>query len=305
MKQRKQNMNVKMILTLFLATGVLHVSGFDDLDALVRERITNPDADTQDLTWLTPDLRTKIIQRLKSRLQDPDRSENAAEALLTLGDEETADRLIQQYHEGDDRAGRSLERSARESVVAKLIQDVADKTMPKIVEGSDLIPASRRRLSTGIILSGIKQSPVFPERTRLWASHAKDMLQVGFPPAQEKVYSQTQEWWSKNKEAVLARRYENASWVPLEKISIPVTTSMASPQDPKRVWPAKRADNPTPSHDSDRTMPGVSGPVTIVGKQEGSARLPGGWALWAGIAAVLAAAAGGLFLHGRGSRREP
>lgn len=303
MTKRNRDMSTKTIFAWILFSVTLPVGGFDDLDAMVRQKVITPDRDKRDLSWVTPELRAEIIQRLKLHLQDPLRRGDAEDGLLTLGDEETIERLIRQYHEWDDRAGSSLEESAREGVVSKLIDDVSDKTRPETIKGSDVIPASRQMLSTTIILASIKRSPVFPERTRLWASHAKDMLQVGFPPAQEKVYSQTQEWWSKNKEAVLARRYENASWVPLEKISIPVTTSTASPQDPKRVWPPKRADNPTPAHDSDRTMPGLSGPVAIVGKQDGSAHLPGGWALWAGIAAVLAASASWLLLRGRGSRR--
>ncbi len=291
-----QNMTPKTIATLILIAAALPVAGFDDLDAMVRDKIINPDRDRRDLSWVTPKLRDEIIQRFKSQLPDPLRNADAEDGLLTLGDDETIERLIRQHHEWDDRAWVTLEASAREGVVARLIGDVTDNTTPKQVEGSDVIPASRRRLSTGIILTSIKRSPAFPERTRRWASHASDMLGVGFSPAQEQVYSQTLEWWAKNKDAVLARRYENATWVPPEAISIRVTAQAESPNAAKRVWPPTHPETSSASHGSDRTFPSPSGSVAIVGKHDESGDLAGGWGLWGGIVAAFAVAAGWLFL---------
>jgi hypothetical protein len=95
------------------------------------------------------------------------------------------------------------------------------------------------------------------------------------------------------KRLVLARAMEKALGIESE-----------TPENAKRVWPPKPGNKPgapsTPSpQDGAANNPNRPVPLATVDKTGEPAPLPGGWALWAGIAAILASAAGWLLLRSK------
>jgi len=302
-KPVQANMEIKTCLVLFLLMAAAIFAKADELDMQIRQKITSPAQHERDLSWISPELRPQIIARLKQRLEDPLRRDTAEDGLLTLNDEETIERLVKQYREGDHLALSRLQLSGREGTVSKLIEDVINGPGPWLFDGPDVVGATQQEISTGILLTSIRRSDAFPKETILWARNARDMLTSGLPVLQGKVFKQTQEWWSHNREAILAHKYENATWLPAEKIVLPF--SKVPVEDAKRVWPPKPGEKPgapnTPKQpDGTASKPSGSAPLATVDKAGERTPLRGGWALWAGIAAVLAAAAGWLWLRSKG-----
>jgi len=80
---------------------------------------------------------------------------------------------------------------------------------------------------------------------------------------------------------------------------------LPDPNEARHVWPASHLNIPTQDAlGSETFQPNAAAPVPAVGKAGESLSVPGGWALWGGIAAVLAAVAGWLFMAKHGSRNR-
>ena len=80
---------------------------------------------------------------------------------------------------------------------------------------------------------------------------------------------------------------------------------LPDPSEARHVWPASHLNIPTQDAlGSETFQPNAAAPVPAVGKAGESLSVPGGWALWGGIAAVLAAVAGWLFMAKHGSRNR-
>jgi hypothetical protein len=99
---------------------------------------------------------------------------------------------------------------------------------------------------------------------------------------------------TREKRLKLADAFDAAAGIPIER-----------EPDAKRVWPPKPGDKPgVPSVPTQQggiaSKPDPSVPVAAISKAGEPSPLPGGWALWGGIAAVLAAAAGWLWLRSKG-----
>lgn len=104
---------------------------------------------------------------------------------------------------------------------------------------------------------------------------------------------------TREKRLELADAFDTAAGIPIEK-----------EPDARRVWPPKPGDKtgvpaaPTQQHGT-AFKPDPSAPAAAVSKATEPAPLPGAWALWAGIAAILAAAAVWLLFRGLGKGRKP
>ena len=73
---------------------------------------------------------------------------------------------------------------------------------------------------------------------------------------------------------------------------------LGNPDDSSRVWPPKAGEASIPLNESGS----ATGSVAVAGDSTPLGKLPGGWPLWSGIAAVLAAAAGWIFLRTKGKK---
>ena len=96
---------------------------------------------------------------------------------------------------------------------------------------------------------------------------------------------------TREKRLKLADAFDAAAGIPIEK-----------DPDAKRVWPPKPGDKPgVPSaptqQDGTASKPNATVSVAAVDKVGENTPLPGGWALWVGIATLLAAVAGWLLFR--------
>jgi hypothetical protein len=103
----------------------------------------------------------------------------------------------------------------------------------------------------------------------------------------------------------ITRRDLSKSWPNEVRQYKPKTLEGSLGPDAKRVWPPKPGDKPgapfaPTQQDGTASKPDPSVPVAAISNASEPSSLPGGWALWAGIAAVLATAAGWLWLRSKG-----
>lgn len=106
-------------------------------------------------------------------------------------------------------------------------------------------------------------------------------------------------WWKENEKEIIAGNYAavRAGISPAQGMPAGPVSALPDPGTAKRVSPN---DRPVTTTKSSNDSP-ISGLSEVA---EGTAPRSLLWPLWVGLAAVLAAA-GWLFLHGRGSRRGP
>jgi hypothetical protein len=103
---------------------------------------------------------------------------------------------------------------------------------------------------------------------------------------------------TREKRLVMARKMEKALGIESE-----------NPENAKRVWPPKPGDgsgvpSTFPPQDGTANKPNGSAPLASMDKAGESTPLRGGWALWTGIAVILAAAAGWLWFRSKGKGRK-
>ena len=112
--------------------------------------------------------------------------------------------------------------------------------------GTDAWEFSFQDRALHFALQIIKRSTRFPPAARAWVS-ALHSMPVD-PDAQFK------DWWEHNKEAVLAKQYEKATWIPDEKIG-------KDPPDTPAQAPAKITKPSAPSKPAPLAPPDSSSPL--------------------------------------------
>jgi hypothetical protein len=194
------------IIALFLlASSICGLCGDQDLANHVVEEIQHDEV--VDFTLLNPDLRLKVIQHLKLDLQRDlvgSTRHYIIHGLIVLDDDETIKAAVRQYHATSNFS--DLENFGRESVIALVAPDLSLPSEQGRKNVGDVIISATRVTSAMIILSCLKRSTKFPPDTVQWAKHltvdVQDTWSVFLP------------WWEKNKAAIFAERYQDATWLP-------------------------------------------------------------------------------------------
>jgi hypothetical protein len=220
MQARHHFTKVAIILTLGCISTVLNVRG-DEVKVENGSLVINGSADHLD--QLTPELQAEIVPQVRvlltsSNYQDQD---TATRALLSINDPVTIQALVKRYQENDDvYAYRYLDSSGNEAIISYLISDAAVPTTKMATSLTGMkIPA--RAASSFLILHAVERSGQFGSGTRAWA---KQTLQkyLGNRWNLVDLSAEEEEWWTHNKDAILAGQYGRASWLPdQESSSIP------------------------------------------------------------------------------------
>jgi hypothetical protein len=260
-------------------------------------------SDYPNIEWVTPQNREAVVRRIKLFRSMPgfsNRANNCGIALVKLGDEDAIAQAVEDFHDDTARSDRWGGTALLQATVEALPYFINDlyTADPKPREGGEVNGPSRRYAMTTRVLGIIGRSKELPPETREWAYSFRgiDWHDV---KKWDDLARTVEGWWEHNEKAIMARKYGEAKWLPSqpnEKVG-----SLSDPDDARRVLPRKPGGSKAPPVEDGRSKPGTYTPVANTNDQ---APLPGGWSLWAGIAAAFAAFAGWMFMRGRGTKRD-
>ncbi|HWB60701.1 MAG TPA: hypothetical protein VG733_14495 [Chthoniobacteraceae bacterium] len=159
--------------------------------------------------------RTEFLSRIRLQLDDSDyRSRfQASQLLLILNDEESMGRMIDMYHAGTlPFAFENLRTNGREAIIPWLIPDIY-KDHGGMVEIPGYASLEAKEAAACLVLSSIQNSQNLPAGSRSWAKELN--LNYGSREIDEnQEIVLIKEWWAHNKEAITARQYDKATWIP-------------------------------------------------------------------------------------------
>ncbi len=206
--------------------------------------------DHKDLSLMTPAEREDVLRRLRIESDNPDaNTRNQAEYVLLLqNDDETILRLLKAYHAGDRSSELGLSGAANRgttAVLPYLIDDIYNgPTTERGKVGADVGIYSIRDASSIMFLEDVMRATAFSPETRDWAKAAYNGFRTF---SHEQVLTQVKDWWEHNKEAILSKQYDKATWLPTDKASLnPVAASTQTPP----TNPASPTPSPSPSSPS-------------------------------------------------------
>jgi len=180
------------------------------------------------------------IQLFRSELNDPNKKRDAMHALLALNDEQAVSEAIYDYFHSPV-GGYDLDIYGRELVISKLMSSVLGISNEPLIFGSGDAPSGLglRDQATIATLKTISHVDSFPVETRDWARNLAEkatfpttpkdeaiarqvLLENGFTPrghlpkhpTYEMAVRMLREWWQHNKDAVLSKHCEQATWLP-------------------------------------------------------------------------------------------
>ena len=214
MKAHKIINNSLLIIFFFVGIGY----GSQDLIDLKIQGITHR---SNDISWVTSDIKSTVIQRLKliqNSSPDNDIRDNAENGLVALGDDETIARLANQLQSGDfalqSTAENKLRLYGREGIIVYLapLMFLADKARSEYNGGIDRVETdSLHDRAASMIIRAVGRSTAFPIATTAWAKNLS-VGEVGI--GADHNHDLVRQWWAHNKNAILSRQYSNATWLP-------------------------------------------------------------------------------------------
>ena len=218
--------------------------------------------------------------------------------LVAVGDLQMIDGLIGRFLKYS-RERYALSVSGNPIVIARMGENLLGDN--RLRQGSDDAPGLGIADGTwNICRSIILAAPEFSSELKAWAQIAPETMGYdgddGLPNEHIMVI---REWWKLNRAAFQAGEFGQVKPGGVHALW---KQAAAKPVGPPKQSDRSRNDAMPQKQDADTVTPTPSSPVANVSTRAGSDPLPGGWALWAGIAAVVAASAGWLFLRGRRSR---
>jgi hypothetical protein len=208
-----------------------------------------------DFSWMSPNDRTELIQYINANQNNlPDRQFiRPDEALFWLGDPTVVQEHVDSYRKadgGDDIGGPP-------DVLPYLVDDLTHASSINHIG----VPWKHSLMDTSVInaYSIIAQWPAFPVATRAWAQRTRYNFPIYGSGPTATANSMMREWWEHNKDAVLSRQYDKATWLPPVSEEIPGRPMAASPA---------ASSQPTPNQTSSSsalTQPDLSIPLWIYG----------------------------------------
>ncbi len=191
-----------------------------DIDRRIESDLLTPwrNDKEKDLAWLTADIRPLVIQKLLARNDNPERSKKyTLEALVKIGHWETILGLIEDMKTPlKDTDGLMY---ANEEIIPYLMPLVySGSTESPNLPGVDVFKNPVRLSAIQRVLGKIQKCNDFPEKSRKWAS---ELGSNGENYKDEAWVSLITGWWEHNKDAILEKRYKDATWLPTYK-GIPI-----------------------------------------------------------------------------------
>lgn len=267
-----------------------------------RQIITAVSTGNPDIEWVTPENREAVVRRIKLFRSMPSfssRVKGCGVALVKLGDEETIVQAVKDFH--DDTAG--LNRWGGDALfhgtveaLPYLINDLYSGES-KLQRTGDVVAPSQRQGITSRILGIIGRSKDLPPETREWSRSFNRINWVDVEKSEDMART-VEAWWEHNGNAIKAKKYADAKWLPPQAEA--KTGGLPDPDEAKRVLPRNPRGNKEASQGGTGvSKPTPSTPLPNTGEHALSLR---GWMRVAGIAVLIATAAGWLLFYTKNSK---
>lgn len=191
---------------------------WDDLDKKIWLTLGAPNRDKKDTSWVTPELRPVVIQRLLDMSNEDENGsgkKDAEEMLLTLEHTETLQRIVADLQE------KPFGYYSFAGVKASAIPHI----MPLVYHGSSAPPVGEelerevvylptREYAMNVVLEMVIRTLEFPEETRKWADN---VFSSPFNASVDRRADLVIQWWERNQTAIIEKRYAEATWLPRYK----------------------------------------------------------------------------------------
>ncbi len=220
---------VLLSLSLLTLSHSMPDWGSDEIGVKIEETLGRYAPDDVDLSWLTPELRPIVHERLLRLLREY--RAKSAENLSKPGSHNF-------YHEIEDIEGRLISSSHAETIqelVNRMMKQGWGLTMFKYCANEETLPFLLHPMTHGSSIAPVFEGPTLPPSIRYTA--VSSFLQAiiaceKFPPitrqwadqmSRQLNYKDDQwialisSWYKNNEAAILEKRYEDATWVPRYK----------------------------------------------------------------------------------------
>ena len=210
-----------MLLVNFSPASGKSMAEWDDIDKKIWETLQKPHPDETDQTWLTPEMRMIVIDKMLKEAENQSFSnssnrDQAEKVLVMLGHEETVRRLVEKMKNPKARLGALSE--ATEIALPYLMPMVYSGSTEDPNEygtpGWDVILLPVRDRAIGSVLGCIRDGRNFPAETRQWGKRMANMESKYWDG---RFISLITSWWEHNQTAILEKRYADATWLPRYK----------------------------------------------------------------------------------------
>lgn len=221
--QTKRRLNHIIFLIVVLLPGIA-LAGFTADDFTIDSNGIEIGPKHININKLSPEAREDVLRRIRALLdsRDWDTRDKAAQTLLSINDDQTIRRIIRSYR-GNTLPGAPVNAQyiadyGREAVIPYLIPDIYNdhgKTLFRAISSERLGP-----VSTELILGCIMNSKGFPVQTKAWAHDLNVDRGWSLETVNAEIVSEIKQWWEHNKDAINAKQYDKATWLPKEKIEV-------------------------------------------------------------------------------------
>lgn len=144
---------------------------------------------------------------------------SAAEQLLAQGDEQAVRRLVYGLKTGNRFSAQVLIDHAPLSALTYMVEDIDHGIQTNMIgadDPGDVYFPSVKNFATQIALKSLANSKILPELTRRFFNHLSEVNYQRPGYFNDEFSEIIVDWWSHNKESLMARRYVDATWLPDE-----------------------------------------------------------------------------------------
>jgi hypothetical protein len=169
------------------------------------------------IDWVTPEYRPVVIDYLKKKSEAPEYLDRARRVLIALGDDETILAVASEFAQDRLNDKSILWQNLNGSSIKYMIPIIYDGSEARKNIGSgDIIKIqSPRREGITYALTIISASGLFNPNTYSWAAGMEYEIQD--TDDDPHIMWLFQQWWEHNKNAIMAKKYSEATWLPLYK----------------------------------------------------------------------------------------
>jgi hypothetical protein len=211
-------MKILLYISSFLISSA-HCYALDSkyIDRKVNETLLPPNSRKSDITWINDQNRQMVYDSLIQKMNLPEyRSQSyVQEALVRVGHPETIKHLISIAT--SDRNNYALFNAATMDAIPYLMEAINDKSIETISPPltGDVGYSSTRDLFAITVCRAILKEPTIDPVTHAWADRMES--EIGGPPQAEQRMNLLKQWWVKNQQAIIEKRYADATWLPMYK----------------------------------------------------------------------------------------